>query len=87
MSAWVRTQPNPTIEAANSGSSDVVRIINGYAPNLESLGTVLNVFDRNSDGRGELLILSTGYEGFNIQLFRYTDAGPVGTGISFGGSA
>lgn len=87
MSAWVRTQPNPTVEAADSGSSDVIRIINGYAPNLESLGTVLNVFDRKSDGRGELLILSTGYEGFNIQLFRYTDAGPVGTGISFGGSA
>ncbi len=87
MNAWVRTQPNPTIEAANSGSSDVVRIINHYAPDLETLGTVLNVFDRNSDGHGELLILSTGYEGFSIQLFRYTDAGPVGTGICFGGSA
>jgi hypothetical protein len=87
MGAWARTQSNPTIEAADSGSSDVLRSINGYAPNLESLGTVLNVFDRNSDGRGELLILKTGYEGFNIQLLRYTDAGPVGTRISFGGSA
>jgi hypothetical protein len=87
MSAWVRIQPNPIIEAANSGSSDVVRIIDDYEPGLDTLGVVLNVFDPNGDGHGELLILSTGYEGFAIQLLRYTDTGPVATGISFGGSA
>jgi hypothetical protein len=47
------------------------------------LGSVLNVFDR-PDGYGDALIYFQGYEGYNIHLFRYTDAGLVATRISHG---
>jgi hypothetical protein len=47
------------------------------------LGQVLNVFDR-PDGYGDVLIYFAGYEGYDIHLFRYTDAGIVATKISHG---
>lgn len=50
---------------------------------FDQLGTVLNVFDR-PDGYGDVLIYFQGYEGYNIHLFRYTDAGLLATKISHG---
>jgi hypothetical protein len=51
--------------------------------NLDQLGAVLNVFDRQ-DGYGDVLLYMPGYEGYDIHLFRYTDAGLVATTISHG---
>jgi hypothetical protein len=47
------------------------------------LGEVLNVFDRR-DGYTDVLFYFPGYEGYNIQLFRYTHEGFVATKISHG---
>ena len=35
------------------------------------IGLVLNVFDLDGDGRGEILMLVTGYESQNLELFVY----------------
>jgi len=50
---------------------------------FKGLGSVVNVFDR-ADGYGDLLIYFDGYEGYNVQLFRYTDDGLVATAVSQG---
>lgn len=87
MSAWLRAQPQPIIETADAGQSEILRMSEGYAPDLETLGVILNVFDRNDDGYGEFLILRRGWESFGIQLLRYTESGPAPTKVSFGGGA
>lgn len=51
---------------------------------FDQLPYVLNVFDRPGDGYGEVLVFFPGYEGFKIQLFRYTQRGLVATKISIG---
>jgi hypothetical protein len=51
---------------------------------FDDLPYVLNVFDRSGDGYGEVLVFFPGYEGFKIQLFRYTQRGLVATKVSIG---
>jgi hypothetical protein len=43
------------------------------------------VLDRDQDGWGEVLFLESGYEGFRISLRRYSPAGFVTSGPSYGG--
>lgn len=50
---------------------------------FDQLGSVVNVFDR-ADGYGDVLIYFQGYEGYNVHLFRYADAGLVATAVSQG---
>jgi hypothetical protein len=89
MSAWLRIHPEVVVEAADPSHSNLLRMFDSdaYTQDLEPLGTVLNVFDPNGNGHGEVLILKQGWEGFGITLFRYTEAGPVAADVSFGGSA
>jgi hypothetical protein len=87
MSVWVRLDPQLLVESVNATQSEVIRTLTGYAPGLDSLGTIVNVFDQYADNRATFLIFTPEYEGFEIQLFRYSDAGPVATKADFGGSA
>jgi len=49
----------------------------------EHLGLVLNVFDRNQDGWGEVLFAFGGYESLSLSLFEYSATGFHPTGIEF----
>jgi hypothetical protein len=87
MTAWLNTGPNVIIEAADSRQSEIIRIIEGYDPGFDDIGRILGVFDSDNDGRGEVLILTHGWESFGIELLQYTGAGPVEMGASIGGGA
>jgi hypothetical protein len=49
----------------------------------EHLGLVLNVFDLNHDGRGEVLIARGGYESMSLSLLEYSPTGFQPTGIAY----
>jgi hypothetical protein len=51
---------------------------------LPRLGLILNVFDRDGDGWGEVLVAQEGYEGFSLQLLEYGPTGLEPTGIGYG---
>jgi hypothetical protein len=50
----------------------------------EHLGLVLNVFDRDYDGWGEVLFAQGGYEGARVSLLEYSPTGFQPTGIAYG---
>jgi hypothetical protein len=52
----------------------------------EHLGLVLNVFDRDRDGWGEVLLARGGYESMGLSLLEYSPTGfqPTGTEFSYG---
>jgi hypothetical protein len=50
----------------------------------EHLGLVLNVFDRDHDGWGEVLLARGGYESMNLSLLEYSLTGFQPTGIGYG---
>jgi len=88
MTLWLHVGPavtsEPVDESGNraqwfSKSSNAAGIAT-----FDQLPYVLNVFDRHGDGYGEVLVFFPGYEGFNIQLFRYTEKGLVATKVSIG---
>jgi hypothetical protein len=41
----------------------------------EHLGLVLNIFDRDHDSWGEVLLAQTGYESMRISLLKYSPSG------------
>ena len=49
----------------------------------ELLGLILNVFDRNQDGWGEVLMSHNGYESTAISLLEYSASGFRPTGIEY----
>ncbi len=87
MIAWLSLQPELAVDSIDVGAAGQMRMaeFQGNSLDYPALGTVLNIFDLHNDGRGELLIYSPGYEGYDIHLFRYTANGPVATSISHGG--
>lgn len=84
LSLWLRAGPELTVEAVDASWSRTMRMreFSGAALDRRYLGTILNVFDPDSDGHGALLIFRRGYEGVGITLYRYTNAGPLTTPIS-----
>jgi hypothetical protein len=50
----------------------------------EHLGLILNVFDRDRDGWGEVLIAQGGYESMRLSLLEYSPTGFLPTGIEYG---
>jgi hypothetical protein len=79
MTAWIL--PDLSIESANSGMSELLRMVDfeHYNLSLTSLPKILNVF---SDGT--LLVTDEGYESFSISLYRYSAEGLKGTGVTYG---
>jgi hypothetical protein len=49
----------------------------------EQIGLVLNVFDRNQDGWGEVLMAQGGYESMTLSLVEYSATGFRPTGIEY----
>ena len=49
----------------------------------EHLGLVLNIFDRDNDGWGEVLMAQGGYESMTISLLEYSATGFQPTGIEY----
>ena len=83
LALWLRAGPALTVEAVDAHWARAMRKreFSSYALDRRYLGTILNVFDPDSDGHGALLIFGRGYEGVGITLYRYTDAGPIPTKI------
>jgi hypothetical protein len=50
----------------------------------EHLGLILNVFDRDHDGWGEVLVARGGYESMRLSLLEYSPTGFQPTGIEYG---
>ena len=50
----------------------------------EHLGLVLNVFDRDHDGWGEVLLARGGYESMELSVLEYSPTGFQPTGVEFG---
>jgi len=52
----------------------------------EQMGMILNVFDRDRNGWGEVLLVQAGYEGEWLSLLEYSENGfhPTGIGYSYG---
>jgi hypothetical protein len=51
----------------------------------KQLGLVLNVFDRNQDGWGEVLMEQSGYESTNLTVLDYSSDGFQPAGIELSG--
>ncbi len=90
MNVWLRVGPEVTSEPLDQEVTRALWLSARTATSLSEeevgfaqLGSILNVFDR-ADGYGDVLIYFPGYEGYNIHLFRYTDAGLVATAVSHG---
>jgi hypothetical protein len=49
----------------------------------EHLGLILNVFGRDHDGWGEVLIAQGGYESMSLLLLKYSPTGFQPTGIRY----
>ena len=49
----------------------------------EHLGLILNVFDRDHDGWGEVLLAQGGYESLRISLLKYSPSGLQPTEIEY----
>jgi hypothetical protein len=49
----------------------------------EHLGLVLNVFDRDHDGWGEVLVANGGYESMSLSMLEYSPTGFRPTGIAY----
>ena len=85
-SLWLRTEPRVEIIETNLRPASWLRMFEFQGRTTrENLGLVLNVFDRDRDGWGEILFLETGYESFGISLRRYSATGFVPTGLAYGG--
>jgi hypothetical protein len=50
----------------------------------EHLGLILNVFDRDHDGWGEVLLARGGYESMGLSVLEYSPTGFQPSGIEFG---
>lgn len=87
VSMWLRAGARVTAETDEEGGARAMWLSKGFYSEdemvLSQLGEVLNVFDR-PDGYGDVLVYIPGYEGYDIHLFRYTDAGLAATKISQG---
>lgn len=81
MNLWLRVGPEVKIEPLDEETTRALWLSAKSTESLgeqevgfSQLGQVLNVFDR-ADGDGDVLIHFPGYEGYSINLFRYTAAG------------
>jgi hypothetical protein len=86
VSLWLRTEPRVEVIETNVRPASWLRAFEFQGRiTREHLGLVLNVFDRDADGWGEILFLDGGYESFGISLRRYSATGFVPTDVTYGG--
>jgi len=86
MSAWARPDRDMLLEAVSTRPSRWLRMneFQSERLGLDDLGVVLNVFDYDGDGWGEVLIGQRLYDGFHINLLGYSEGqGFQRTGITY----
>ena len=73
MSVWVRDGSTFSIDQSDVLAARRMRMSEFHGDPFDNhrIGLVLNVFDLDGDGRGEVLMLVTGYESQNLELFVY----------------
>lgn len=90
MSMWLRVGPTVTFEAMDQEGTETVWVTPEWMRDrvqpqalLQTLATVVNVFDR-PDGYGDVLMYRYGYEGYGIILYHYSASGLFKTPVSIG---
>jgi hypothetical protein len=86
MSAWARPDRDMLLEAVSTRPSRWLRMneFQSERLGLDDLGVILNVFDYDGDGWGEVLIGQRLYDGFHIYLLEYSEGqGFQRTGIAY----
>ncbi len=86
MSAWVRPDRDMQLESVNTYPSEWLRMneFQSEKLGLDDLGAILNVFDYDGDGWGEILINQRRYEGYQMILLEYSEGrGFRRTGVGF----
>jgi hypothetical protein len=86
MSAWVRPDHNMFVESVYRRPSEWMRMneFQSERLGLNDLGFILNVFDYDGDGWGEILIAQRRPDGFDMHLLEYSERrGLVRTGIGY----
>jgi hypothetical protein len=83
MSAWIRPDKNMFLVSVDAGAAGMLRTAEFQRQSLraEHQGLILNVFDYDGDGWGEILMERSGYESSQLALYKYTDSGLVPVGI------
>jgi hypothetical protein len=83
-SLWLRGEESLEILETNVRPASWLRTFEFQgAVSREHQGLVLNVFDRNHDGWGEVLMAHAGYESLTISLLEYSASGFHPTGIEY----
>lgn len=86
MTMWARGGRQFQVLELDTGSARWMRSsLYPAGVNRENLGLILNVFDRDRDGWGEVLFAQQGYESSVIRLFEYSETGFMPTGVEFSG--
>jgi hypothetical protein len=85
LSAWLKGDALDIV-SANLAPASWLRMFefNGHVMR-EQLGLVLNVFDRNRDGWGEVLMEQSGYESTSLTVLDYSSGGFQPAGIELSG--
>ena len=75
MSVWVWPQHDMLVESVYSRPSEWMRMNEFQSERLgfNDLGTLLNVFDYDGDGWGEVLLAQRREAGFRMHLLEYSD--------------
>jgi hypothetical protein len=83
VSAWIRPDKNMFLVSIDAGAAGMLRTaeFQGETLGAEHQGLILNVFDYDGDGWGEVLMERSGYESSRLALYKYTDSGLVPVGI------
>ena len=85
LSAWIRISDSLEVDSFDVRLSGSLRMqeFQHIDLDLDWLGRIHNVFDRDRDGWGELLIDSSGYESYGLELYEYSDNGPTGVQAAY----
>jgi hypothetical protein len=83
-SLWLRGEQPVEVIQTNLRPASWLRMFE-FQNNVrrEHLGLVLNVFDRDHDGWGEVLLAQGGYESMSISLLKYSPAGFQPTSVEY----
>jgi hypothetical protein len=85
-SLWLRTEPRVEIIEQHLRPASWLRMSEFQGRvTRDHLGLVLNVIDRDQDGRGEVVFLQAGYEAFSISVREYGAGGFEPTPVTYGG--
>ena len=84
VSLWLRGEQPVEVIQTNLRPASWLRMFEFQGRvDREQEGLILNIFDRDHDGWGEVLLAQGGYESMSISLLEYSPAGLQPTGIQY----